>query len=201
MRVPVWLAAVALVAAAFVFPTQARADMTIVVEDDDRYPGYGYGWSKIYIAPNGRTKVYSGGRNIYLTPGAPGRNYGPAYAPGRPYVAPNGRAPVYYGPPNGRAPAYYGPPNGRAPAYYGPPNGGRDVYVQPAARVYGPQPVYAGSGGPDYAYAARGPVVSYGGRPAPWTPEWYAYCNSKYRSFDPASGTFQPYHGPRRLCR
>lgn len=37
--------------------------------------------------------------------------------------------------------------------------------------------------------------------PRPWTNAWYAYCSRKYRSFDPRSGTFQPYHGPRRLCR
>lgn len=37
--------------------------------------------------------------------------------------------------------------------------------------------------------------------PEPWTPEWYAYCYSKYDSFDEVSGTFQPYYGPRRLCR
>ncbi|GGD92136.1 hypothetical protein GCM10011390_08560 [Aureimonas endophytica] len=27
------------------------------------------------------------------------------------------------------------------------------------------------------------------------------YCLSKYRSYDPASGTYQPYNGPRRYCR
>ncbi len=32
-------------------------------------------------------------------------------------------------------------------------------------------------------------------------PAWYSYCRSKYRSFDPHSGTYQPYKGPRRLCR
>ena len=30
---------------------------------------------------------------------------------------------------------------------------------------------------------------------------WYRYCSNKYRSFDPRSGTYQPYHGTRRLCR
>lgn len=40
-----------------------------------------------------------------------------------------------------------------------------------------------------------------GYRPQPWTSEWYAYCASKYRSFHARSGTFQPYHGPRKLCR
>lgn len=37
--------------------------------------------------------------------------------------------------------------------------------------------------------------------PEPFTDDWYAYCASKYRSFDPETGTFQPYEGPRRLCR
>ena len=61
--------------------------------------------------------------------------------------------------------------------YYGPPP--RRVYRQ----RYAPAP-YA------YSYA-----------PEPWTPEWYDYCHSKYRSFDARSGTYQPYHGPRRFCR
>ncbi len=37
--------------------------------------------------------------------------------------------------------------------------------------------------------------------PEPWAPDWYSYCHSKYRSFDSRSGTYQPYNGPRRLCR
>jgi hypothetical protein len=36
----------------------------------------------------------------------------------------------------------------------------------------------------------------------PWTPEWFAYCKQKYRSFDEVDGTFQPKGGgPRKLCR
>jgi len=42
---------------------------------------------------------------------------------------------------------------------------------------------------------------AYSYAPEPWTPEWYDYCYSKYRSFDARSGTYQPYHGPRRFCR
>lgn len=49
----------------------------------------------------------------------------------------------------------------------------------------------------DHYYYGPGPAAY---RPAPWTPEWYAYCHSKYRSFDRRTGTFQPYRGPRRLC-
>ncbi|SJZ63180.1 BA14K family protein [Consotaella salsifontis] len=58
--------------------------------------------------------------------------------------------------------------------------------AQPRVRYYEPAPVYAA---PAY------------GRPAPWTSEWYRYCSARYRSFDPGSGTFQPYNGPRQLCR
>ena len=50
---------------------------------------------------------------------------------------------------------------------------------------------------PAYGHSYAAPVYA----PAPWTSDWYAYCASKYRSFDPHSGTFQPYNGPRRLCR
>ncbi|MDO9633063.1 MAG: BA14K family protein, partial [Humidesulfovibrio sp.] len=55
-------------------------------------------------------------------------------------------------------------------------------YVEPAPRYYRAAPVYAGA-------------------PRPWTGEWYRYCAARYRSFDANSGTFQPYHGPRQLCR
>jgi hypothetical protein len=68
---------------------------------------------------------------------------------------------------------------GYAPRYYAPR---RSYYYAPPPVVYAPAPVYA-----------------YG--PAPWTPAWYNYCSSRYRSFDPRSGTFQPYNGPRRFCR
>jgi hypothetical protein len=53
-------------------------------------------------------------------------------------------------------------------------------------RYYEPRPRYY-----------RQPVYGYGFR----SPEWYRYCAARYRSFDPRSGTFQPYHGPRQLCR
>jgi len=72
---------------------------------------------------------------------------------------------------NSRHHSYYHYGYGYRPYYYGPP-----PYV-----AYAPPPVYR--------YA-----------PAPWSPAWYSYCSRKYRSFDPASGTFQPYRGPRRLC-
>lgn len=38
-------------------------------------------------------------------------------------------------------------------------------------------------------------------RPAPWTPKWYRYCTSKYRSFNPSTGYFVTYSGHRKFCR
>ncbi|EAU43160.1 hypothetical protein FP2506_09961 [Fulvimarina pelagi HTCC2506] len=58
-------------------------------------------------------------------------------------------------------------------------------------RYYEPRPVYR----------TRPVARSYGGAPRPWTGAWYRYCAARYRSFDARSGTFQPYHGPRQLCR
>lgn len=34
----------------------------------------------------------------------------------------------------------------------------------------------------------------------PWSREWFRYCESRYRSFDPRSGTFVTYGGERRFC-
>lgn len=56
----------------------------------------------------------------------------------------------------------------------------REVYVAPPPR---PAPVYAGY------------------RPAPWTPDWYSYCYSRYRTFNPNSGTFIGYDGYEHFCR
>ena len=51
-------------------------------------------------------------------------------------------------------------------------------------RYVAPPPAY---------YPAPAPVVTY--RPAPWTPAWYNYCHSKYRSFNPNTGYFLAYSG------
>jgi hypothetical protein len=56
----------------------------------------------------------------------------------------------------------------------------REVYVAPP-----PRPVYTRAG--------------YG--PAPWTPDWYSYCYSRYRSFNPNTGTFIGYDGYEHFCR
>ena len=55
----------------------------------------------------------------------------------------------------------------------------KEVYVTPP-----PRPVYR---------------ASY--RPEPWTDDWYAYCGSRYRSFNPRSGTFVGYDGYEHFCR
>jgi hypothetical protein len=48
------------------------------------------------------------------------------------------------------------------------------------------------------AYAAPPPpyAVAPGGNE-----EWMAYCSQRYRSFDPASGTFLGYDGQRHMCQ
>jgi len=47
-------------------------------------------------------------------------------------------------------------------------------------------------------YYAPPPV--YYGPPAPWTPAWYSYCASKYRSFNPNTGYFLGYDGRYHFC-
>jgi len=160
MRVPVSLCAAALIGVAtFLSPSQAKAEVTIIINTNE----------PAYVPPIGRSNVY----------------YGAPYGPNRAYVAPNVPAPAYYG-----APAY-----GQGVDYQ--PDGPEPYYDRP----YGPQPVYAAPYAAPRYYGAPAPVVAYDDRPPPWTPQWYAYCTGKYRSFDPATGTFQPYHGPRQLCR
>ncbi len=51
----------------------------------------------------------------------------------------------------------------------------------------------AGSGPPAYYYSS--------GSPQPWSSGWYRYCASRYRSFDPRSGTYLGYDGYRHFCR
>ena len=40
---------------------------------------------------------------------------------------------------------------------------------------------------------------SYGGL-RPWTRDWYNYCQDRYQSFDPRSGTFIGYDGRAHFC-
>lgn len=45
------------------------------------------------------------------------------------------------------------------------------------------------------------PVYRAGYNLEPWSPDWYSYCYSRYRSFNPDSGTFIGYDGYERFCR
>jgi hypothetical protein len=79
----------------------------------------------------------------------------------------------YYG---GYGYAPYGYGYGYAPApVYGPP---------PVA--YGPGPGYVAGAAPGYVAGPAGGAV--------------AYCSQRYRSYDPASGTFLGYDGVRHPC-
>jgi hypothetical protein len=60
---------------------------------------------------------------------------------------------------------------------------------------YEPAPIYAA---PPVTY---GPGPVYYEQPEPWTEEWYAYCSSRYRSFDPQSGYFLGYDGLYHFCQ
>lgn len=48
-----------------------------------------------------------------------------------------------------------------------------------------------------YYYAAPPVRYSY----VAWSPEWYSYCASKYRSFNPNTGYYLAYSGKYRFCR
>ena len=60
---------------------------------------------------------------------------------------------------------------------------------------YEPAPVYRAP--PPVAY---NPAPVYYSRPDPWTPEWYAYCSNRYRSFNGETGYFLGYDGNYRFC-
>ncbi|ACB95984.1 BA14K family protein [Beijerinckia indica] len=49
--------------------------------------------------------------------------------------------------------------------------------------------------------ANSAPPPGYYGGGAPVDPNWIAYCARKYRSFDPASGTYLAYDGNRYMCQ
>jgi BA14K-like protein len=70
---------------------------------------------------------------------------------------------------------YYQP----APVYVAPPP---PVVYRPYQPRYQPAPVY---------YAG----------PQPWSPQWYSYCDARYRSFNPSTGYFLGYDGQYHFCR
>lgn len=84
---------------------------------------------------------------------------------------------------------YYDDPYyGRGYRNYGPPPRG---YYTPRSRTY-----YRPAQRRHYAP----PPPVYRGRYAAWSPEWYAYCARKYRSFNPRTGYFLAYSGRYRFC-
>ncbi|WP_407941300.1 BA14K family protein [Mesorhizobium xinjiangense] len=49
--------------------------------------------------------------------------------------------------------------------------------------------------------AYRRPHVVYADRGLePWSPGWYRYCEDRYRSFNPSTGTFRGYDGRDHFC-
>ena len=64
-------------------------------------------------------------------------------------------------------------------------------------RYYVPAPVYVAPAPPPVHVAPAPVVYLY----QPWTPEWYAYCRGKYRSFDPGTGYYLGYDGQYHFCR
>lgn len=64
-------------------------------------------------------------------------------------------------------------------------------------RYYAPAPLYVAPPPPVFYE----PVPVYYYAPAPWTPEWYAYCANRYPGFDARSGTYAGFDGYRYMCR
>jgi hypothetical protein len=75
-------------------------------------------------------------------------------------------------------------PRYREPVYYD------DYYYEPRpVRRY------------EYVRPAYRERVYIRGSVEPWSREWYRYCSSRYRSFDPNTGTFVGYDGREHFCR
>ncbi|SDR35528.1 BA14K family protein [Pseudovibrio sp. Tun.PSC04-5.I4] len=86
-------------------------------------------------------------------------------------------------------PQYVAPPR---PTYRPPVPAYRPPAYRPPAPAYRP-PVVAYQPAPVYQARAAAP--------APWSPAWYAYCTSKFRSFNPNTGTYRTYSGHNRFCQ
>ncbi len=65
------------------------------------------------------------------------------------------------------------------------------VYRERSYYPPAPRPAYRQ---PTVVYADRG----YGFEP--WSREWYRYCENRYRSFNPSTGTFRGYDGRDHFC-
>ncbi len=70
------------------------------------------------------------------------------------------------------------------------------VYVDPG---YAPGPRYIDP--PPPRYVVEEPVYAPPVRELrPWSAAWRRYCTQRYRSFDPATGTYIGYDGRERFC-
>lgn len=69
---------------------------------------------------------------------------------------------------------------------------------RPNYYYYEPEPVYVAPPPPPIVY---NPAPVYYARAEPWTQEWYAYCSSRYRSFDPQTGYFLGFDGNYHFCQ
>jgi hypothetical protein len=80
----------------------------------------------------------------------------------------------------------------RGPHYYDEPvyGGGYQPYPRPYRQHYRvvPRPVYDDGYGAGYASFE------------PWSAAWYDYCERRYRTFDPQSGTFIGNDGRQHFC-
>jgi hypothetical protein len=106
------------------------------------------------------------------------------------------------------APAPIYTPLAVADATLGAPPGYRAVYYHPSAFYSEPEyPAYPGYPVAYYyddTYIYAGPAYPGPARVAAAAAadtNWLSYCSSKYRSFDPASGTFLGNDGVRHPCR
>lgn len=43
-------------------------------------------------------------------------------------------------------------------------------------------------------------VIRYSGSLEPWTRAWFEYCDDRYRSFNPSTGTYRGYDGEDHFC-
>ena len=87
--------------------------------------------------------------------------------------------------------------------YYGPGYSGYYYYpAEPEVRYYRvrraapPAVVYYEE--PRRVYRVERRVVR--GGYEPWTDAWYDYCEARYRSFNPRTGTYRGYDGKNHFC-
>ncbi len=87
----------------------------------------------------------------------------------------------------------------RGPRYVEPDYVEPRRYVEPEYEPdyrSGPRPIYSY----DNDYPPPPSRATYGAGAEAWSPEWYRYCQARYRSFDPRTGTFIGFDNRRHFC-